>query len=233
MKLRFPHERIAALLAILAVALALLHIIGLGLDAKYDNRITELLVEKFSLEGEGNIPAFFSASLLLFTSVLFLIIGWAKKNSTTPVYANYWLGLGVVFLFLSLDEAAQIHEKLDTDLIWGAYESTGLLAWPWVIIYGGLALLFAASYFKFWMQLPWGFKPHYMAAAVIYVGSALGFEMLEALEYTTHGGYTFTYVVLTSVEEMFEMGAIVYVIYTNMRFLSIAFRQTMFYFSRI
>ncbi len=122
-------------------------------------------------------------------------------------------------MFLSLGEAVQLHEKLDTELSWSSFDTTGLLAWPWVILYASLATVLMALYFRFWLQLPLGFRIAYAIAAGVYVGSALGFEMLEALEYTTQGGVTTRYIILTSVEEIFEMAAIIFLIRTNLHYI--------------
>lgn len=232
MILRFPIQRFGKLLTVLVVLFAVLHLTSLLFHASLDNRITELLVEKFSFDLERNFPTFFSALLLFLSSLLFFLIAWADKHNQAAKRYKFWMGLGLAFLFLSTDEAAHIHEHFDTEFIWGAYKTSGLLAWPWVIIYGGLSVLFAAGYFNFWRQIPGSFKWYYLATGCTYVFSALGFEMLEALEYSTHQGtYTFKYYVLTSLEEFFEMSAIALLVYTNMRYLATIYPQTSFSFS--
>ena len=206
--------------------------LALVLHSTHANKITELLVEKFSLDLERNFPTYFSALLLFTSSVLFYLIWWIKEHSPETRDGRYWLGLGMIFLFLSIDEAAHIHEHFDTKLIWGAYKTTGLLAWPWVIVYGSLVTLFVLGYFKFWLRLPEAFKISYLLAGSVYVSSALGFEMLEALEYSTHqGAATFKYIVLSSFEESLEMSAITFLIYTNMRYLAYACPPHQFSFS--
>lgn len=216
--LNFSSGRFVRLLSTLTFLLVLLHIISLGFISYDINPFSEVLVEKFSLEGEGNFPAFFSAFILLLAAVLFLTIGSATRLKKEFAW-GYWFGLAVIFFFLSLDEATQIHEKLDTDLIWSSFNLTGLVAWPWVILYGSLSLCVGIFYFRFWLGLPGRFRFAFALAAAVYVGSALGFEMLEALEYTTQGGATARFVVLTSLEEIFEMTAIVYLIATQFKYL--------------
>ena len=228
----FPLKRIAKALFALVIVLSILHTASLLLHDAYNNQITELLVEKFSFDLERNFPTYFSSLILFSSSVLFFLIGSARKNNPGENNHKYWLGLGLVFLFLSADEAAHIHEHLDTDLIWGAYEAVGLLAWPWVLIYGGLVGFFVLAYFKFWLRLPSPFKWSYFATGAVYVGSALGFEMLEAFEYSTNQDTrTSTYYVLVSLEEFFEMSAIVFLVFINMKYLVTVFPQTSFSFS--
>lgn len=184
------------------------------------NRLTELLLEKFSFEGEANFPAFFSAVILLMVATLFATIAGCTRAIGEPDW-RYWAALASVFCFLSLDEAAQIHEKLDTDMIWGSMETSGFLAWPWVILYGGIVTVFLLAFGRFWWRLPAGVRTAYAVSAALYVGAALGFEMLEANEATTGGSReSTTFYLLVTFEELLEMLAIAYCIRTSMRFLS-------------
>lgn len=219
MTLQLSTKTIVKSLSVLAGLLAILHIISLVADHQFGNRITSVMVEKFSMENEGNFPTYFSAFILFFAAVLFGIISKGLRLSKKPEW-QYWSGLSLIFVFLSLDEAIQIHEKLDTDLIWSSFETYDLLAWPWVILYGALAMLIMIVYFKFWWDMPIKYRLSFGLAALLYVGSALGFEMLEAREYTTNGGETLRYVVLTSVEECCEIIAIIFVISTNFKYIT-------------
>lgn len=231
MILHFPIKRFGKVLALVVGLLFAFHVTSILLHNSLDNRFSGLLVEKFSFDLERNFPTFFSALLLFISSLLFFLISWAKKNSVAKQGFRYWSGLGVIFLFLSTDEAAHIHEHFDTELIWGAYQTSGLLAWPWVIVYGVFVSLFVAGYFKFWLHLPLQFKLRYFFAGFTYVGSALGFEMLEALEYSTNEStYTAKYLVYSSIEELFEMSAIAFLVCTNMRYLASTFPSVVFGF---
>ena len=73
------------------------------------------LVGLFHLNREANIPTLFSTFQLLLASGLLSIIAVARKNQGERDYL-YWLGLATGFLFLSIDEGAQIHELLMTAL---------------------------------------------------------------------------------------------------------------------
>lgn len=214
MTLNFSPKTIVKSLFIIALLLISFHTVSLILVSQSANQLTEVLEEKFSMEREGNFPSYFSAFILFLAAVQFSIISRGTrllKNSSW----RYWSGLSFIFVFLSLDEAVQLHEKLDTDLIWASVETSGLLAWPWVILYGSIATVIAVIYFRFWLRFVLKFRIAYALAAAVYVFSALGFEMLEALEYTTNGGDTLKYTLLTSAEEIFEMAAILFLINTN------------------
>ena len=225
MNIRIPPKTALILLLAASAMLAVLHTISLSLDHWSSNAVTELLVEKFSLEREANFPTYFSSMLLAMSSITFGFIAIGVRHGEEPSSWRHWMGLCLIFQFLSLDEATQIHEKLDTEIIWASIETSGLLAWPWVIIYMGLVLTFGAIYFRFWLQLPRRFQIAYAACAAVYVGSALGFEMLEAREYTSNGGPNLAFVVLTSIEECCEMIAISFLVSTNLTYIALHFSE--------
>jgi hypothetical protein len=71
------------------------------------NRVSGADVYMLSLEGEGNIPTWFTTVQFFLVGVGALLIAWASERSRLA-----WAVTGLAFLFLSMDEAAQLHEKL-------------------------------------------------------------------------------------------------------------------------
>ena len=71
-----------------------------------------VLIPLFSLSIEGNFPTWYAASLLLCCGLLLLLIA-ASVRQTGAGFARRWQFLGCVFLFMSLDEAIEIHENPD------------------------------------------------------------------------------------------------------------------------
>lgn len=70
----------------------------------------------FNLNSERNIPTWFS-TILLFT--ISLISFFLSKISVNQLHSrNFWIVFSCVFCFLSLDEAACIHEILDLFIKW-------------------------------------------------------------------------------------------------------------------
>ena len=67
------------------------------------------ILKKFTLYHEGKIPTFYSTFALLLSSALIGIIAFAKKREGAP-YRLHWKAMSVIFLYLSMDEAAQLHE---------------------------------------------------------------------------------------------------------------------------
>jgi hypothetical protein len=214
------------------VLLTIAHVLSLMVHHAMDNKVSELLVEKFSVDLERNFPTHFTSLLLFFSSLLFSGIGVGEKRSAGDAKGWYWFGLSLIFLFLSFDEAAHIHEHFDGVTRVLGIKTSGYLAWPWVITYGLLVAMFTLAYVKFWLRLPASFRIAYLLSGAVYVGASLGFELLEAKEYVVNSGvYTARYFVFTSIEEVLEMSAISYLVYTNLRYLAVNYPELRLSFS--
>ncbi len=217
MNLHFFTDRFRNSLLLCIVLLVFAHIVTYSLVAQSENNYLLKIEQMFTLAGEGNFPAYFSGLILMVAAALFALISLANKTQKDE-YWRYWLALGAIFTFLSFDEVVQIHEKFDSNSLLWFVKTQGLLAWPWVILYGGLVLLSAIVFFRFWWNLAASHRIRFAGCAVLYVSSALGFEMLEALEKTTNGSTTYYWILIT-IEETFEMLAIVFLIATLLRYI--------------
>lgn len=73
----------------------------------------------FHVDFENNIPTIYQSLKLLFFGGLFLVLGWSKK---LPKHIKFFIiPLGIVMLFLGLDELVQLHEnsyRLFQHVIW-------------------------------------------------------------------------------------------------------------------
>src|SRR5215208_5096619 len=65
----------------------------------------------FDLDKEANVPTLYSSVTILFCAGLLALIAGARKKGGKRDYL-YWAGLAVIFLFLSVDETAGLHERL-------------------------------------------------------------------------------------------------------------------------
>jgi hypothetical protein len=137
MSLRIPIRRVFVLLSAVTVliftshgiTLILRHILGLGLPDWVSARLDPNL--------EANIPGWYSTMLLASIAAVSLLNH--RMGDRTPTNGwlarRFWLLLGGVFAFLSLDEAARLHELID-DPVPGA---------KWVFYYAPFAALFIAA----------------------------------------------------------------------------------------
>ena len=132
---------------------------------------------------DQSIGAWYSSFVLLFSSVLLAIIARAKKAGGEP-YSLHWSGLSIIFLFLSIDEVATIHEALggvvgDLASRFG-FTPKGVFYYAWVVLGVVFVLIVLLVYLRFLYHLPKKTLLLFLGAGALYVGSALGIEMLEA-----------------------------------------------------
>jgi len=172
-----------------------------------DAKFVYYFAKAFNLDIERNIPTLYSFLALLFSSLLLGVIAHAK-NLDSDRYKNHWKILSFIFLFLSVDEAGSMHEKL-TDPMRSLLNATGVLYFTWIVPFGFLVAIFLLSYRKFVLHLPVATKKLFVAAWALYMGGAIGVEMLGGyLAYTTGMGNV-SYLIVTTLEESLEMLGIV------------------------
>jgi hypothetical protein len=156
--------------------------------------LIEVLGPKLSLSYEGNVPTWFSSSLLL---VCALAAGSIARGAHWRVH---WWGLAVGFGYASLDEAAELHENLG-----GHFDTSGILYFDWVIPAVVILAGLAAVYLPFVRALPSATRIGLIVAGAIYVGGALGMELPLGWWTATWGPDGLGYALIDWVEEVLEM----------------------------
>ena len=217
MELRVDVGRVwTVLLAAVGVLVAghvvgMVFIHGLGHDHVFG------LVPMFSLDGESNLPAWFSGGILAFSALLLLITALAERRRGEPWIG--WMGLAVIFAFLSLDEVAVVHERLG----WAAGDLAGaegtLQEYAWVAVYLPVVALIGLAYLRFLARLAPPIRNGMLLAALLYVGGAAGIEVLGSPFWNddaTQRGWP--YLALVGVEETLEMLGIAVFIRTILRY---------------
>ena len=120
MDIQFSTKKIIIWLSVIVV---ILHAISTG------GRIYEYLlgieettefVRLFHVAEEGNITAWFSSLLHLISAVLLAVIA-KEKSSHQDRFSRHWFGLSIIFLYISIDEAARIHEIFGSSLDLGGF----------------------------------------------------------------------------------------------------------------
>lgn len=162
-----------------------------------------LFAQLFSLDEESNIPALFSGFLLFVCSFLLFVVGQAKKKEQDPDH-RYWLGLGSIFLFLTVDELCSIHERTVEPMRALGFDS-GLLYYSWIILAIPILLLIGLIFLRFLLRLPRKTRNGFLLSALIYIGGAVIVEAIAGLYDGNFGNRNFTYSLLFTLEESFEM----------------------------
>ena len=161
----------------------------------------------FNLGLENNIPTWYASATLLLCSGMLAMIATGQRRLGDR-YAGHWLGLGIIFLYLSLDEAASIHELLST-VLEDAWHTSGFLTYAWVIPAGVLTFLIALSYLRFIAALPRTSRRRFVTAGGLYVGGALYVEAVAAKYDSLYGVMNLPYACLVALEEGLEMYGVV------------------------
>ncbi|MEG4489089.1 hypothetical protein QUB04_29130 [Microcoleus sp. D2_18a_B4] len=170
----------------------------------------------FNVDGEGNIPAIYSSLALLFSSLLLGAIAHVK-NLDSDRYKNHWKILSFIFLGLSLDEIAQLHEHLIG--LRSVLNATGVFYFTWIVPFGFLVAIFLLSYSKFVFHLPVATRKLFAAACALYIGGAMGMEMPGGYLASTTGAENVSYVIVTTIEESLEMLGIVVFIHALISYI--------------
>jgi hypothetical protein len=176
-----------------------------------------------NLDMEANIPTFFSAVLLLLASLLLGLIALCKKNMREP-YVFHWTLLCLIFAYLALDEAAVIHEVLNRPLR-EMFDLKGIFYYSSVIPGIIVTLLISISYFKFFLNLANRLKVFFVISFILFVGGAIGMELIGGWYAGSISNNTLTYGILTTVEESLEMVGIGLFIYGLLDYIRTGIKQ--------
>jgi peptidoglycan/xylan/chitin deacetylase (PgdA/CDA1 family) len=191
--------------------------LGQLLARHYKDPYLKGFVPLFYLDGEGNIPAWYSACALLAAACLLGLIALHSRARKDP-QAFYWGALTASFSLLSLDEVAQIHEYPIAPLR-EALHATGYLYYTWVVPAGLVLVAAAPLLWRFLLHLPRRTRTLFFAAAVVFVGGALGVEMISANRAYRYGEEDFAYTLIISVEELLEMVGVVLFIHALLDYI--------------
>lgn len=163
-------------------------------------RFLRELREWFNPSTEQTVGTWLTAALLFGCALLLLAIGALNREQRR----GHWRLLGWLFVFLSADETISIHERAG-DGVADLVDAGGFFLWAWVIPYGILALGVAMGYLPFLRRLPQDTRRRFVIAGAIYVGGALGVEMIEAWIVDQAGHGTMAVAVLAVIEEALEL----------------------------
>ncbi len=196
-----PHPAKYLIFVVLLVSFtAILGALSVLVVNAYHNALAQIIWKVFWVEKEANFPTFVNFALLVTASALTMLVA-INSWKTNDDWRWHWLALGALFLFMSFDEAAQVHEPVGTYLTRGI-DGRGFLQWTWVIAGMSIVLLLFIMGFRFLRALSGNVRRILLGAWVVYLSGALGLEMVSAfLSYNEMENFR----VVTLIEETFEM----------------------------
>jgi hypothetical protein len=215
-------RRIALILGIVAIYLAAQSIFGEYINTNVlhgrFSSVPALVLDEFSVNAEQTIPTWFQVLLLFVISVLLAVIARAKRASK-DAYTPYWAALAIMFVYLSMDEAAAIHEIV-SDPLHAAFQTTGILAFGWQILAAPLVIIFGLIFLRFLFHLPPRTRNLFILAGALYVGGALVTDAVSASLLPSDNELSLQYLAVGTLEELLEMAGMVVFIYTLLAYIA-------------
>ena len=190
------------------------------------------LVRLFYIDAEQNIPTFFSMFILLFAALLLGFITALKRNQTAP-HISHWMVLSFGFLYMSADKAVSIHEALirPTRMLLGDGH-LGVFYFSWVIPGIILTLVLALFFRSFLLHLPPKTRRTFLVAAILYIGGAIGLELIGGRYFELYGD-NWTYKMISTVEESLEMAGIIVFIQALLVYIADNHKEVRFRFDTV
>ncbi len=229
MEVTVSPRQVTGVFALAVLGLTLAHLatriadLALGLGSLHG------LGPMFNMAFEGNVPTYFTSLTMVCCATLLIAIGLATRARHAP-YALHWIGLGVIFVYLSFDELLQLHERL-IEPVRTSLGLSGALFFAWVVPYAVLLGALVVLYAGFLLHLPRRTMWLIVGAGIIYVSGAVGVEMLGAPFYEAIGYEQIRrapavltaspwLTLLQTVEELLEMAGLVAFIYALTSYMS-------------
>ncbi len=213
----FARSLIAGLLGCVAALTVLGGFALAWRDATDDSMLVRQYVSLFHPGLEQCLPAWFSSSVMIMIAGSCALV-MADRRQHAGGHAHLWGALAPIFVFLSADEAVGIHERVGA-LVKHAMHTTGMFTFAWVIpgiaVVGVLVILYA----RFVRDLPRGIRGLVVLSACLYIGGALGMEMVSGAIKTRFGEGDLYYCEV-AIEEFLEMVGLVAFLGATLRLLT-------------
>lgn len=172
----------------------------------------------FDLDSDSSIPCWYSSIKLFLVACCAFVA--SQNNSYKRYLPSSWLYFLVfLFIFLSMDEAAAIHERLSSiartlKLDWLLIRGHG----TWIIVYGVLAFFLFLVSFRYLKRMWKYFKDETIKAFVGFLVLCSGGVVVEIISYFfLRSDLTSTsYKISVMIEESLEMVGVSIILYSIM-----------------
>ncbi len=188
-----------------------------SIHSPFQEKLLHDFIWGFDVNSEANITTYYSVSAAMASALLLFIIA-CLKNATKDRYRFYWAALAGLLLYMSMDDASVIHEKVSKYLK-GVSDMGGWFEYKWVIV--GLAVigLLVIGFFRFWLHLDNKYKFLFVASAALYFGGAVGAEILGGRWAYSNGSKNFTYVLFNTFEQSLQYGGLTLLAYSLLLYI--------------
>lgn len=193
-----------------SIILTLLSVTGHWLQYAYGVNKFVQFVRLFNISGEGNIPTWFSAVMLLIASKELYTI-----SLVYTIHTRHTRVLSAMFALLSLDEVSQLHES-SIPFLRGVFSATGPLTYAWVIPGAIFVIAVLAAYLGFLAALPKRTRVLFVVSGAIFVFGVLGMEFISGWADTYRPAAIILRGGISTTEDLLKMLGTVLFIYTLM-----------------
>ena len=163
----------------------------------------------FDLGSERTFATWYASTLLLLSAALLAVLAAVCRRTGRAREAVRWGGLALVFALLSADEVAGAHE-------WTAHvtpSGRGLFYYSWVFFGLAFVAVLGVVYLPFVLRQVRRFRALLLVAALLFVGGALGVEMLNGWLNDNHPDAHLAYMLMTALEESLELAGVLVFVY--------------------
>ena len=205
-----------AILIMLSLSLFFGFLVAQGADQEIIVKLNIL----FNVDEERNLPTWLSSNLILMNGLIIIQIAYYKRIAK-QAYFWHWMVLGLLFLWLSFDEFAQLHEKLIEPVRY-VLDTSGYFYNAWVIPVGILVFFLGIMYLPFLFHLTPVIRRYFIISTLLYLAGAIGIEILGSpyREYLDQQGLynDVNYLLITHVEEILEIVGMSLFLYIQTRY---------------
>jgi hypothetical protein len=198
---------------LITIALGFSVVLALWLDL----RLPRTFFRVFDLDAEANLPTWYSSALMLLSACLLWVVARSRDKAE---YRGRWLFLALLFLCMSIDETAQLHETLGWP-IQQAFQLSGLLYFAWVVVAIPLVGLLMVLYWPLVWALPHRITLMAIAAGCVYLSGVIGVEMVSAMWAEAHGLQHISVKAISALEETLELVGLIFWNYTLLTYLEV------------
>lgn len=197
-----PH-RVALVLLSLIATLVIADVVALLSGEQH-------LLKIFNLDAEQNIPTWYSSTLLLIAAALLGIVAVVMRAENSR-YTNHWGFLSLIFVYLSCDDTAILHEKWN--VLSRFLPSYTVLHFAWVLPFGVALTILGAIYFRFLLDLPPQTRLRFVVAGCLFAGLKLVVEVTMGYYLVYFGHDELVLATLVVIKEAFGkmLGTVVFI----------------------
>jgi hypothetical protein len=195
-----PRGRIRRALLVVASAFCVVSFTLAGLRILGGHDRVMGLSQLLDLNGEANVPAWYSSMLLFVCGLAAAAVAGRHKRGERWG----WNGISLALIAMSIDETAQIHERLTVpEAYLGPYGPIHNITWVFAgtVIAGAVAGIFLRTV----LSAPPRVRNGVFIAGAVYIGGAVGMEALGGLWALHHGEANMIHATIDLLEEGGEL----------------------------